>query len=376
MKVDGSKLQHTNESVRFDTTWLQHIDAPHKDFSAHRPFLDTLQHACKYGEPGLQFDDDEQTLRNACTEVISADDSDSCCIGSINLAAIKDLDELRQVISLGILFLLCNTLYTDTPTQQVANVKQKNRRLGLGLMGVAEWFIQRGLRYGDTQELLSQSSAIPFSNGHVGQIQHRGIGDWLRVYQQESELAAVSWADKLSISTPVATRAIAPTGTISIVGGHTTPGIEPVFHTAYKRTSNTLKTQQYSDGYKIETVIDPIVHKWIEQGYDVRDIDTAYTLSQSISGIERRIQFQAYVQQFVDNGISSTVNLPQYVPGIEDKIAPILLKYLPQLRGITFYPDGRYDNQPVTPIDIGDVLGDGSVHMQEHDACNGGECGL
>ena len=130
----------------------------------------------------------------------------------------------------------------------------------------------------------------------------------------ELDLAAEQWADKLSVATPIATRAIAPTGTISIVGGHTTPGIEPIFHTAYLRTYNTLKEQHNSNGYKQEYVIDPVVQKLLDEGHNVEDIDTAYTLSLSTDGIEKRIAFQAYVQQFVDNAISSTVNLPQYIP--------------------------------------------------------------
>lgn len=354
MKTNRDALKHTNISVQFNDEAFGNDDC----YLGNDIFMDTLKHACQYGEPGFQFDTDNQTLRNACGEVISADDSDSCCIGSVNMAAIRDVHELADVVNLGILFLLCNTLYTDFPTTATYAVKQKNRRLGLGLMGIGEWFIQRSQPYG-------------FIQAH----QSENITAWLDTYRDTAQTAALYWSNKLNISTPVATRAIAPTGTISIVGGHTTSGIEPVFHTAYQRTVNTLKTQQYSDGYIKETVVEPIVQKWIEQGYDVRDIDTAYTLSQSVDGIERRIKFQAYVQQFVDNAIASTVNLPAYAPGIEDTIALILLRYLPQLRGITFYPDGARDNQPVVPVDIGDVDFD-TVNMQQHDSCANGECGL
>jgi ribonucleoside-diphosphate reductase alpha chain len=196
----------------------------------------------------------------------------------------------------------------------------------------------------------------------------------MELYSYAAKDSARKWADRFSIARPIATRAIAPTGTISIAGGLTTPGIEPVFHTAYLRTVNTLKTQEHGNGYYTTPVIDPVVRKWISKGYDVRDIDTAYTLSQSVDGIERRIAFQAFMQQYVDNAISSTVNLPEYTPGIEEKISPILLRYLPFLRGITFYPNGRYDNQPVVPIDIKDALKDGV--MDQYEACKGGVCGL
>jgi len=370
MKNGNNCLEHTNISVRFNKGWQKCYPHVQGNLNVNDTFLDTLQHACQWGDPGFQFDNDNQILRNACTEIISADDSDSCCLGSVNLANIKNLQELSDVVQLGTLFLLCNTMYTHTPTDKVAKVKRQNRRLGLGLMGVAEWFVQRSQPYGfiafDLLENLSMAHSANNSDH---------FASWLYTYKVASDRAADIWSGKLNVNRPIAVRAIAPTGTISIVGGHTTPGIEPIFCQAYQRTYNTLKEQTHSNGYKKEIVIDPIVQKMIEQGYNVEDIDTAYSLSKSIAGIERRIAFQAFCQRYVDNAISSTVNLPQYVQGIEDKILPVLLKYLPQLRGITFYPDGRYNNQPVVQVDITDALKKQGV-MEQHESCKGGECGI
>jgi len=366
LKNGNDCLQHTNISVRFNKEWQEAYQGRQQaqDFSyKNTVFYDTLQHACQWGDPGFQFDRDNQILRNACTEIISAHDSDSCCLGSINVAAINSLSELSNVVQLGTLFLLCNTLYTHTPTDKVAQVKQQNRRLGLGLMGVAEWFMQRGLPYGYIPQRQNYfENSVDFAK-------------WLQVYKQASDRAADIWSDKLQISRPIALRAIAPTGTVSIAGGQTTPGIEPIFCQAYQRTYNTLKTQEYSNGYKKEIVIDPIVQKMLQQGHNVEDIDTAYSLAKSVEGIEKRIAFQALCQGYVDNAISSTVNLPQYVQGIEEKIAPILLKYLPQLRGITFYPDGRHDNQPVQQVDIKDALKQQNI-LEQHESCKGDGCSI
>lgn len=365
MKHSGTTLQHTNISVRFDRTFITQLNSPF-NIDPTEIFNATLAAACRYGDPGFQFDSDDQILRNACTEIISRDDSDSCCLGSINLAAISTLAELAEVTQLAVLFLLCNTLYTHLPTDKVKQVKVKNRRIGLGLMGVAEWFIQRQLMYGS---LYGYGKEI---GGE--QISSDSFAAWMQTWREASDYAADKWSDLLSVNRPVAVRAIAPTGTISIAGGHTTPGIEPVFHTAYRRTYNTLRTQQHSNGYQQVDVIDPVVAKWHQQGYDVRDIDTAYTLSQSTTGIERRLQFQAFVQQYVDNAISSTVNLPSYVEGIEDSVAPILLRYLPQLRGVTFYPNGRYEHQPVVPLDVHTLLQ--QQHVSEvYESCKGDGCG-
>lgn len=359
LKNGNDSLKHTNISVRFNKEWKDNIEYSKCGMDDSSTFYRTLQHACQWGDPGFQFDDDEQVLRNACTEIISNDDSDSCCLGSINLSKITSLSELSEVTNLAILFLLCNTLYTDCPTPLVKQVKERNRRIGLGLMGVSEWFLQRSLAYGENECIFDD----------------RCIETWLSVWENTCEIAALQWSNMLSIARPIATRAIAPTGTISIAGGHTTPGIEPIFHTAYQRCYNT------PSGLVREIVIDPIVQKMVDEGYDVRDIDTAYTLSKGCEGIERRIAFQALMQRYVDNAISSTVNLPPYVQGIEDVIAPILLKYLPSLRGITFYPDGRHDNQPVVPVELNDALAlqdlsHSKVQVEQYPSCKGEGCGL
>src|SRR5262249_35824836 len=153
-----------------------------------------------------------ETLRNACTEVTSEDDSDVCNLGSINMAEINSKEEFEAVVEHGTYFLVCGTLRADLPYAKVYKIREKNRRLGLGLMGIHEWLLKRGYGYEVTEEL----------------------HEWLRIYKEASERAGKLLCDKLGISRPVAYRAIAPTGTIAIAAG-TTTGIEPLFSVAYKR---------------------------------------------------------------------------------------------------------------------------------------------
>ena len=100
--------------------------------------------------------------------------------------------------------------------------------------------------------------------------------------------------------------------------------------------------------------------------------------------IERRLAFQTYIQKFVDHGISSTINLPAWGSELnnEDKIKPIgklLMKYLPYLRGITFYPDGGRSGQPLIPISYQTAMKhDGEIFYEQGDVCDlkgGGSCG-
>ena len=145
-------MDQTNISLNYDNKWLDHVS------QGHLPpiFVDNCRQALSTGEPGFSFnfgDNEDETLRNACTEVCSADDSDVCNLGSINMGAIDNLDEFREVVRLAAGFLVCGTITADLPYDKIYQVRKKNRRLGLGLMGIHEWLLKRGYEYGINAEL-------------------------------------------------------------------------------------------------------------------------------------------------------------------------------------------------------------------------------
>jgi ribonucleoside-diphosphate reductase alpha chain len=145
-------LDMTNISVNYDTEWL--MNSYRGDLG--EVFLKNVEQALTTGEPGFSFnffDKEKETLRNACTEVTSEDDSDVCNLGSLNLSRIASAEEFKTVVELATIFLLCGTLEADLPYEKVYEVRKKNRRLGLGLMGVHEWLMQRNYRYEVVPEL-------------------------------------------------------------------------------------------------------------------------------------------------------------------------------------------------------------------------------
>ena len=341
-------LDMTNISVNYDTEWLLNY---WETGEVGDVFKTNVYQALRTAEPGFSFnffEKENETLRNACTEVTSEDDSDVCNLGSLNLARIDDLNQLREVVALATKFLLCGTLRAQLPYDKVYKVREKNRRLGLGLMGLHEWLIQRGGRYETTPDL------------------HR----WLKVYEAESDKIARDFADHLSISRPVAVRAVAPTGTIGILGG-TSTGIEPIFAVAYKR--RYLKNKRWHYQY----VVDSAAQEMIEI-YDVKPdkIESALDLAEDY---ERRLNFQANVQEYVDMAISSTINLPEWgteknnEDGVE-KFTQTLAKYAHRLRGFTCFPDGCRGGQPLTSVSyeeatekLGEEFED---NIQVHDICD------
>lgn len=354
-------LDMTNISVNYDDYCLDENTGEWLP-EAWDVFLQNCRQALSTSEPGFSFNFDgreNETLRNACTEVVSEDDSDVCNLGSINLAEIDSLETFKDVVRIASKFLVCGTIRAELPYQKVYDVREKNRRLGLGLMGIHEWLLKRGQKYEVTPEL------------------HQ----WLTVYETESESAANEHCDRFYLNRPVAYRAIAPTGSIGSLAG-TTTGIEPLFAVAYKRRYLTNGTE-----WKYEYVIDSTAkHLMEELGVREENIDTTYSLAKDIEGWERRIKFQADVQQFVDQSISSTINLPAWGTEYnnEDKVsdfAELLAHYAPRLRGFTCYADQSRGGQPLTEVPLKLALENKDVVFDDTpDICeitgHGGVCGV
>ena len=283
-------LDMTNISVNYDTDWLLNY---YNTGDPGNLFKENVKQAVSTAEPGFSFnffDKETETLRNACTEVCSSDDSDVCNLGSVNMGRIDSINEFSQVVELATKFLMCGTLRAKLPYDKVFQVREKNRRLGLGLMGIHEFLIKKGERYHVTPTLHS----------------------FLTVYKGVSDKVSKEFSQHLSISTPVANRAIAPTGSIGILAG-TSTGIEPIFAVAYKRRYLKGGTR-----WHYQYVVDSAAQEIIDL-YDIKpeEIDSALDLAEDY---ERRIKFQADIQDYVDMSISSTINLPKWEAKTTTKI--------------------------------------------------------
>lgn len=319
---------------------------------AQRVYWTAVEKMLQGGEPGFSVDLGEnkyENLRNPCCEITSYDDSDVCCLGSVNMAKTKTLTEFIEAVELGTAFLLCGTLVSNVPHEEVLVTRQKNRRLGLGVMGIHEWLIQRGYKYEPNDQL----------------------ANWLKEYER-SGFYANYYADVLGVSRPVKTRAIAPTGTIGILA-ETTTGIEPLFATAYKR-------RYIKDGvWRYQYVIDATAKRFADEyGIDPDDLETAADLAADPA---RRLAMQAFVQGYVDHAISSTLNLPGFADQgfTVEEFGSILLEHLPNLRGVTVYPDGARGGQPLNVVSYAEASVLEGIEYDEvglDQACVSGVCGI
>ncbi len=355
----NAPLDMTNISVNYDTEWLLNYL---RTGDVGEVFEKNVKQALSTAEPGFSFnffDKENETLRNACTEVCSDTDSDVCNLGSLNLGRIESIKELSEIVELATKFLLCGTLRAKLPYQKVYEVREKNRRLGLGLMGIHEWLIKRNSKYEVTEEL------------------HQ----WLSVYKGVSDSVSQKFSDELSISRPVANRAIAPTGSIGILAG-TSTGVEPIFAVAYKRRYLKGGTRWHYQ-YVVDSAAQELINIY---GTKPEKIESALDLADDY---KRRIKFQADVQDYVDMSISSTINLPAWGSKLnnEDTVKDFtktLASYASRLRGFTVYPDSCRGGQPLTNVPYSEAVDKLGEEFEEgvetHDICDitghGGSCGV
>lgn len=323
---------------------------------AHQVYDVALKLMLKNGEPGFTIDvgnHSGEVLRNACTEITSTDDSDVCNLGSLVLPRFDSVSDFRKGAIDAVQFLTAGSMYSHVPYDKIEEVRDKNRRLGLGLIGVHEFCMKHGVKYGtdDAFEVLE-----PYALEYARALE----------YANEQQSA-------LGITLSIGASAIAPNGTIGAVA-ESTPSADPIFAAAEIR--RVVDASPTGDQYTDHVVVDPTAARLVAEGIPSNLIEDAYTLSIEP---ERRIAQQAFLQDYTDHAISSTINLPAPItnPQEASEFGETLMRYLPRLRGITCYPDGAIAGQPRTSCDLDWALeNEGLVLEAREDTCNGSVCGV
>ena len=341
-------LEFTNISVGYDTEFFLAIhDRKHPNHKhAKAVWKQNCLQAFSTAEPGFSFNylKDNENLRNACTEFTIEDDSDSCNLGTIWMDKFNDIEDFRKCVKYATKFLMCGSLYTDSPFDKCREVREKNNNIGVGVGGLHEFLISRNQPYKMTPEL----------------------EEYYKIYQEMTDESSYVTARDLNVTHPKKKRAIAPNGTIGILAESTT-GIEPLFCKAYKR--RYLRDDKWVHQY----VVDGAVKRAIDKGIDITNIQDSFDIS-----FEDRVKFQSDTQKYVDMAIASTCNLPEW--GSENnneetlkKYSKTLLKYAKGLRGFTCYADGSRGGQPLTRVDLDEALKqEGIVFEEKEDRCAGG----
>ncbi len=221
-----------------------------------------------------------------------------CCLGSINLARmVKDRQidwaRIKEVTHLAVRFLDDAIDVNKYPLPEIASITRANRKIGLGVMGLAHMLIQMDEEY--------DSDAA-----------ERTADEVMGFIERESKVASALlaetrgtfpnykgsiWEQKHLRQRNATTTTIAPTGTLSIIAG-TSPSIEPLYETKYTRV--------IFGNVEVE-VIDPLYAE-MERHADAGRTKGLFKGAVDVPPF-RHLRMQQAFQKHVDNGVSKTINL-------------------------------------------------------------------
>lgn len=343
---DGD-LEGMNISVVIDNTFVK--QAHNKGTKANKLFDKIIRHSCTHGEPGLWNIElarktvPEAIATNPCGEQ-SLPPYGNCNLGHINLAAHKTFDEIEQTAKSLTEMLINGTLKSKFPLPEFSERVDKDRRIGVGVLGLHTWLVQRNKSF-----IIDKEDEDFFKRLYTAIRNH-----------------ANKYAKKLRINAPETVTTVAPTGTVSIMMG-VTSGIEPMFCAAYKRTFYTGGPDQQLDA---KVFVDPLAKECLDKKIKV---DDSFSLT-----IDQHLAIQIKVQKtLVDNSVSKTINLPAVGTFSIPKVKTAVLKALKRgIKGVTLYPDGARGNQPMQPVSLEEALKQEAETRAVESECTTGACSI
>jgi len=322
------------------------------------------RYATETGDPGLIFLDaierDNPTpeigrleATNPCGEqpLLAYE---SCNLGSINLARLVKSGGLNwagldRLVDVGVRFLDDVIDQSHYPLPEITAITQANRKIGLGVMGVADMFIRLGLAY-DSPEALELGERI------MARIQARAVAQSEALARERGPFPNFPRSRWQQAGHPPRRNAtvttVAPTGTISIIAGASS-GIEPLFAVAYRRRAlegeefqevHPLLLQKLQEfGLKEKEWIPRILTRGRVRPFEElpAELRRLFPTTFEVS-VEHQVQMQAAFQRHVENAVSKTINLAPEATAA-DVAQAYRLAYQLGLKGITVY---RYGSKP------------------------------
>ncbi|WP_367138465.1 MULTISPECIES: ribonucleoside-triphosphate reductase, adenosylcobalamin-dependent [Streptomyces] len=356
-KKDGG-MWTTNLSVITDSDFIKDIDGSTGIEHATQVFDAVVDAMYVNGEPGFWNEElsnrDEPNLTvatNPCGEQ-PLPEMGSCTLGHVNLGALWKPDQESRLFEAHRLMVryLIRATFGDITYPKQQRVMERDRRIGLGHLGV-QWFANlNGLKF----------SEMPDS----------WMAGLLTALYEHVEETAQQYAREMRIPVPVKLTTIAPTGSVSKLSG-VSEGLHPIYAKYFNRRirfssidpKQIEQLKNYEEqGYHVEDCVyapftkvvtipteDTLIQEVNNAGINAGEADRVVECADDLS-VEDMLAVQAFYQEhFVDSAISFTVNFdPNKVS--KQALRSALLKYMPDIKGTTVLPEGSYAQAPYERI--------------------------
>jgi ribonucleoside-diphosphate reductase alpha chain len=400
-KDDTSKITNFNISVAVTDAFVAAVEADglydliHPktgqvtgQLKAREVWQLIIHGAWKTGEPGVFFIDranyynpvphlGEYEATNPCGEQPLLP-YDVCNLGSINLGAFVkeggkdgkdgndgkeiDWDELRRVVHLSTHFLENVIDANQYPLPEITDLAQRIRRIGLGVMGLADVFVKLGVPY-DSDEGVALGRKIQQFVDEEGKRESERLAgqrgtfpEWERsIWGPDETCARNAQGERVRSLRRLRNcnvTTVAPTGTISIIAGCSS-GIEPLFAVAFMRNQAGVLMPDVNEDFiaiarREGWYSDELMRKIAESGHiDFPEVPAKWQrvfVTANAIRPEWHIRMQAAFQEFNDSAISKTCNFAH--DASEEYVEEIYrLAYRLNCKGVTVYRDGSRDMQ-------------------------------
>jgi ribonucleoside-diphosphate reductase alpha chain len=334
----------------------------YRTYKAREIWHTIIESAWKSAEPGVVFMEYYNQMSNSwyfnpiiCTNPCGEQGLPAwgvCNLSAINLSKFYDeekddvaWDELGKVVRYSVRFL--DNVIDKTPYHFPENEKnqKKERRIGLGSMGLAELLIRLRIRYGSPEslEFLDKLYGFIAKEAYIASAEIAGEKGSFLAFDRDKffqsgfmknmvrEYPEVGAAIKKHGMRNVTVITQAPTGSTGTMVG-TSTGIEPYFAFEYYRQSRLGFDKQYV----------PIAQEWRDK-HPGEELPDYFVTAMDLTA-EDHIRVQAAIQRWVDSSISKTANCPADFT-IEETKKLYELAFELGCKGVTIYRDGSRDTQ-------------------------------
>ena len=367
---DSPQTNEVRELVKARDIWDQFIEGNYRTAEPGIIFWTTMSDYSPSNYVGRPI-----ICTNPCAEV-PLEDGGACNLGSINLSRFIDngftdraqinWDQLAESTRILVRFLdnvvTWNEDLNALEKQRIA--AKETRRLGLGVMGIADMLNQMGLAY-DSEEgiaLISETMEFITNAAYQASAVIGGEKGSSPIFNEENYMKCPFVQEALSKETQlqitenglrnIAIMSIAPTGSISnIVLSYQSKdknyigvsgGVEPIFAPYYTRRSESFGNKFFKVFHStIQAYIDRFdLQEKVDKAIDIEEVLPEYLLrtAHKINSNER-VDIQGLIQKYIDHSISSTINLPEDIK--PEIISDIYLQaWKAKLKGVTIYRDG------------------------------------
>ena len=292
---------------------------------------------------------------NPCGEAILSN-YESCDLGSLVLPNFitgvvnTNWKKLGETIKLAVRF-LDNVIDVNKYSLKEIDIKTHNsRRIGLGMMGLAEYLFAKELRYGSKDAILEIEKLMRFLRDNIYQtlvelsvekgsfpkfdpVQY-GNASFIRKLPAQLRMDIKKFGVRC-----VSGMAMAPNGTISLLP-EVTSGIEPLMHKAYRRKDRVSERIYIHPKYRQLLLSGEPIPDWYVESSDLDPRD--------------HFETQAIIQKYTDGAVSKTINMPAGTT--TEQLNNYLLEYIRDLKGVTVYVENSRGGQVYNKISEEEVF--------------------